>query len=150
MESMLQLFRAELLPKAMLEVEDFVEPNGKISLQREETPSNRGESAVLSFVSWLTLSAPEQSGLRGPSTENQEAKQAAILCIKHCDPEKLITESKFLQLESLQELMKQCDPEKLITESKFLQLESLQELMKVIIPLPTASISIPCFDIRHP
>ncbi|XP_017277213.1 Golgi-specific brefeldin A-resistance guanine nucleotide exchange factor 1 isoform X2 [Kryptolebias marmoratus] len=106
MESMLQLFRAQLLPKAMVEVEDFVEPNGKISLQREETPSNRGESAVLSFVNWLTLSGAEQSGLRGPSTENQEAKQAAILCIKQCDPEKLITESKFLQLESLQELMK--------------------------------------------
>lgn len=106
MESMLQLFRAELLPKAMLEVEDFVEPNGKISLQREETPSNRGESAVLSFVNWLTLSGAEQSGHRGPSTENQEAKEAAVLCIKQCDPEKLITESKFLQLESLQELMK--------------------------------------------
>ncbi|KAM9365735.1 Golgi-specific brefeldin A-resistance guanine nucleotide exchange factor 1 isoform 2-T2 [Pholidichthys leucotaenia] len=106
MESMLQLFRAKLVPKAMVEVEDFVDPNGKISLQREETPSNRGESAVLSFVNWLTLSGAEQSGLRGPSTENQEAKQAAILCIKHCDPEKLITESKFLQLESLQELMK--------------------------------------------
>ncbi|XP_055026816.2 Golgi-specific brefeldin A-resistance guanine nucleotide exchange factor 1 isoform X7 [Misgurnus anguillicaudatus] len=104
MDSMLQLFRAELLPKSMVEVEDFVDPNEKISLQREETPSNRGESAVLSFVSWLTLS--EQSGHRGPSTENQEAKQAAILCIKQCDPEKLITESKFLQLESLQELMK--------------------------------------------
>uniref|UniRef100_A0A6Q2XG51 Golgi-specific brefeldin A-resistance guanine nucleotide exchange factor 1 n=1 Tax=Esox lucius TaxID=8010 RepID=A0A6Q2XG51_ESOLU len=106
MDSMLQLFRAELLPKAMVEVEDFVEPNGKISLQREETPSNRGESAVLSFVNWLTLSGAEQSGLRGPTTENQEAKQAAVLCIKQCDPEKLITESKFLQLESLQELMK--------------------------------------------
>ncbi|XP_061083550.1 Golgi-specific brefeldin A-resistance guanine nucleotide exchange factor 1 isoform X3 [Conger conger] len=106
MDSMLQLFRAELLPKPMVEVEDFVEPSGKISLQREETPSNRGESAVLSFVNWLTLSGAEQSGLRGPSTENQEAKQAAILCIKQCDPEKLITESKFLQLESLQELMK--------------------------------------------
>ncbi|XP_052469561.1 Golgi-specific brefeldin A-resistance guanine nucleotide exchange factor 1 isoform X4 [Carassius gibelio] len=104
MDSMLQLFRAELLPKSMVEVEDFLDPNEKISLQREETPSNRGESAVLSFVSWLTLS--EQSGHRGPSTENQEAKQAALLCIKHCDPEKLITESKFLQLESLQELMK--------------------------------------------
>ncbi|XP_035461368.2 Golgi-specific brefeldin A-resistance guanine nucleotide exchange factor 1 isoform X3 [Scophthalmus maximus] len=106
MDSMLQLFRAELLPKAMVEVEDFLEPNGKISLQRVETPSNRGESAVFIFVNWLTLSGPEQSGLRGPSTENQEAKQAAILCIKQCDPEKLITESKFLQLESLQELMK--------------------------------------------
>lgn len=41
-----------------------------------------GESAVLSFVNWLTLSGAEQSGHRGPSTENQEAKQAAILCIK--------------------------------------------------------------------
>lgn len=106
MEAMLQLFRAELLPKAMVEVEDFVDPNGKISLQREETPSNRGESTVLSFVSWLTLSGTEQSGMRGPSTENQEAKRMALECIKQCDPEKLITESKFLQLESLQELMK--------------------------------------------
>ncbi|XP_006807127.2 Golgi-specific brefeldin A-resistance guanine nucleotide exchange factor 1 [Neolamprologus brichardi] len=103
-DSLLQLFRAELLPKAMVEVEDFVEPNGKISLQREETPSNRGESAVLSVFNWL--SGAEQSGLRAPSTENQEAKQAAIHCIKQCDPEKLITESKFLKLESLQELMK--------------------------------------------
>ncbi|KAM6306508.1 Golgi-specific brefeldin A-resistance guanine nucleotide exchange factor 1 [Aegotheles albertisi] len=106
MEAMLQLFRAELLPKAMVEVEDFVDPNGKIYLQREETPSNRGESTVLSFVSWLTLSGTEQSGVRGPSTETQEAKRAALECIKQCDPEKLITESKFLQLESLQELMK--------------------------------------------
>ncbi|XP_014811788.1 PREDICTED: Golgi-specific brefeldin A-resistance guanine nucleotide exchange factor 1 isoform X3 [Calidris pugnax] len=106
MEAMLQLFRAELLPKAMVEVEDFVDPNGKIYLQREETPSNRGESTVLSFVSWLTLSGTEQSGMRGPSTETQEAKRMALECIKLCDPEKLITESKFLQLESLQELMK--------------------------------------------
>ncbi|XP_060246586.1 Golgi-specific brefeldin A-resistance guanine nucleotide exchange factor 1 isoform X4 [Meriones unguiculatus] len=106
MEAMLQLFRAQLLPKAMVEVEDFVDPNGKISLQREETPSNRGESTVLSFVSWLTLSGPEQSSIRGPSTENQEAKRMALDCIKQCDPEKMITESKFLQLESLQELMK--------------------------------------------
>ncbi|XP_063047451.1 Golgi-specific brefeldin A-resistance guanine nucleotide exchange factor 1 isoform X2 [Engraulis encrasicolus] len=106
MDCLLQLFRAELLPKPMVEVEDFVEPNGKISLQREETPSQRGESAVQSLMNWLTLSGAEQSGLRGPSTENQEAKQAALLCIKQCDPEKLITESKFLQLESLQDLMK--------------------------------------------
>ncbi|GAB1302491.1 Golgi-specific brefeldin A-resistance factor 1 [Apodemus speciosus] len=106
MEAMLQLFRAQLLPKPMVEVEDFVDPNGKISLQREETPSNRGESTVLSFVSWLTLSGPEQSSVRGPSTENQEAKRVALDCIKQCDPEKMITESKFLQLESLQELMK--------------------------------------------
>ncbi|XP_069096639.1 Golgi-specific brefeldin A-resistance guanine nucleotide exchange factor 1 isoform X1 [Pleurodeles waltl] len=106
MDSMLQLFRAQLLPKTMVEVEDFVDPDGKISLQREETPSSRGESTVLSFVSWLTLSATEQSSLRGASSENLEAKRLAMDCIKLCDPEKLITESKFLQLESMQELMK--------------------------------------------
>nr|KAF6456154.1 golgi brefeldin A resistant guanine nucleotide exchange factor 1 [Rousettus aegyptiacus] len=106
LDEALRLFRAQLLPKAMVEVEDFVDPNGKISLQREETPSNRGESTVLSFVSWLTLSGTEQSSVRGPSTENQEAKRVALDCIKQCDPEKMITESKFLQLESLQELMK--------------------------------------------
>ncbi|XP_078499344.1 Golgi-specific brefeldin A-resistance guanine nucleotide exchange factor 1 isoform X2 [Lissotriton helveticus] len=105
-DSMLQLFRAQLLPKTMVEVEDFVDPDGKISLQREETPASRGESTVLSFVSWLTLSATEQSSLRGASSENQEAKRLALDCIKLCDPEKLITESKFLQLESMQELMK--------------------------------------------
>ncbi|NIG59572.1 golgi-specific brefeldin A-resistance guanine nucleotide exchange factor 1 isoform X8 [Pontoporia blainvillei] len=86
MEAMLQLFRAQLLPKAMVEVEDFVDPNGKISLQREETPSNRGESTVLSFVSWLTLSGTEQSSVRGPSTENQEAKRMALDCIKVTAP----------------------------------------------------------------
>lgn len=41
-----------------------------------------GESTVLSFVSWLTLSGTEQSGIRGPSTENQEAKRMALECIK--------------------------------------------------------------------
>lgn len=42
----------------------------------------RGESTVLSFVSWLTLSGTEQSSVRGPSTENQEAKRVALDCIK--------------------------------------------------------------------
>uniref|UniRef100_A0A663LU03 Golgi-specific brefeldin A-resistance guanine nucleotide exchange factor 1 n=1 Tax=Athene cunicularia TaxID=194338 RepID=A0A663LU03_ATHCN len=105
MEAMLQLFRAELLPKAMVEV--IIASPWVV----EETSSKRrralfGESTVLSFVSWLTLSGTEQSGMRGPSTETQEAKRTALECIKQCDPEKLITESKFLQLESLQELMK--------------------------------------------
>uniref|UniRef100_A0A6I8S9T8 Golgi-specific brefeldin A-resistance guanine nucleotide exchange factor 1 n=1 Tax=Xenopus tropicalis TaxID=8364 RepID=A0A6I8S9T8_XENTR len=78
MDSMLQLFRAELLPKAMVEVEDFVDPNGKISLQREEIPANRYVNAKI-----------------------------IVTCLPNCtDQRKLITESKFLQLESLQELMK--------------------------------------------
>lgn len=152
MDSMLQLFRSELLPKAMVEVsvprlfpccqcfhdicvgrpflccpllsnhqhclcasgggllrakwEDFSSKRGNPiqsvrvkqlcfdeGVPRQSYASLRqmkdlicaavfpsGESAVLSFVTWL--SGAEQSGTRGPSTENQEAKQAAVLCIK--------------------------------------------------------------------
>ena len=32
-----QLYRAKLLPKALVEVEDFLDPNGKVSLIREES-----------------------------------------------------------------------------------------------------------------
>lgn len=47
---------------------------------------------MLSVFNWLTLSGAEQSGLRGPSTENQEAKQAAVHCIKVLDsPQSLNT-----------------------------------------------------------
>lgn len=95
--------------------------------------SLRGESAVLSFVSWLTLS--EQSGPRGPSTENQEAKQAALLCIKvrltHLIHGSFWNNMNKRPFSHFFFHLQQCDPEKLITESKFLQLESLQELMKV-------------------
>lgn len=37
----------------------------------------------------------------------------------------------FILTSIVADLFQHCDPEKLITESKFLQLESLQELMKV-------------------
>lgn len=41
-------------------------------------------------------------------------------------------------------LFQQCDPEKLITESKFLQLESLLELMKVVHPFYISSCCVHC------
>jgi len=37
----LPLYRAKLLPPAMVEVEDFVDPTGSISLIREELPMQR-------------------------------------------------------------------------------------------------------------
>lgn len=39
LDCMLQLFRAKLLPKNMIEVEDFVNPKGKVSLIQEELPA---------------------------------------------------------------------------------------------------------------
>ena len=37
----LPFYRAELLPTAMVEVEDFVDPTGRISLIREKLPMQR-------------------------------------------------------------------------------------------------------------
>uniref|UniRef100_UPI00358F0A71 Golgi-specific brefeldin A-resistance guanine nucleotide exchange factor 1 isoform X3 n=1 Tax=Myxine glutinosa TaxID=7769 RepID=UPI00358F0A71 len=106
MDSLLQLFRAKLLPNTMVEVEDFVDPNGRVSILREESFSQRSDSAMFSFVNWLTLSGPEQSTQRVPSAEDQDAKQAALDCVMDCQPEQLIAESRFLRVESLQELIK--------------------------------------------
>ncbi|KAG2462465.1 GBF1 factor, partial [Polypterus senegalus] len=105
-DTLLCLFRAALLPTAIVETEDFIEPNGKFSLQREKTPANREESSFSNFVSWLPLISTEQFRLRGRASENNQTKQTALDCIMQCNPEKLITESTFLQLESLQDLIK--------------------------------------------
>ena len=40
------------------------------------------------------------------SSEEQEYVKIAKDCIAECEPEKLISESKFLRMESLQELLK--------------------------------------------
>ena len=41
LDIILPLFRAKLLPTQMVEVEDFVDPTGRISLIREEMPMQR-------------------------------------------------------------------------------------------------------------
>uniref|UniRef100_A0A8C4T3B2 Golgi brefeldin A resistant guanine nucleotide exchange factor 1 n=1 Tax=Erpetoichthys calabaricus TaxID=27687 RepID=A0A8C4T3B2_ERPCA len=105
-DTLLCLFRAELLPTAIVETEDFIEPNGKFSLQREKTLANREESSFSNFVSWLPLISTEQFRLRGRASENNQTKQTALDCIMQCNPENIITESTFLQLESLLDLIK--------------------------------------------
>ncbi|OWF51783.1 Golgi-specific brefeldin A-resistance guanine nucleotide exchange factor 1 [Mizuhopecten yessoensis] len=44
MDCMLQLYRAKLLPKGLIEVEDFVDSSGKISIIKEEAATNQREN----------------------------------------------------------------------------------------------------------
>ncbi|KAK0051833.1 Golgi-specific brefeldin A-resistance guanine nucleotide exchange factor 1 [Biomphalaria pfeifferi] len=106
LDCMLQLFRAKLLPKTMVEVEDFVDTSGKISIIREEsTAMTRSDTGVLSsFVSYFTLS--ESASTKSPSVEDLEASKTAAACIKDCQLDQLIIDSKFLREDSLQELVK--------------------------------------------
>lgn len=65
----------------------------------------RAESGVLSsFYSYFTMT--ESSNTKGPTPEEQEVTKFAQECIEECSLENLITDSRFLREESLQELVK--------------------------------------------
>lgn len=103
MDCLLQMFKAKMLPKALVEGEDFVEASGRISLLPEELPSTRQETSIFSW--WYLMNA-EPASNRGQTTEDKEAQKQAQNCIRDCHPDLLISESKFLRPESLNELMK--------------------------------------------
>ncbi|KAL0274869.1 UNVERIFIED_CONTAM: hypothetical protein PYX00_002898 [Menopon gallinae] len=106
LEVILQLYRCKLLPKSLIEAEDFLEQSGKILLMREESPSQKTETGLLSSIySYIALGA-EAGNQKTPSPEEQEYMKMARQCIKECRIELIITESKFLRMESLQELVK--------------------------------------------
>lgn len=48
----------------------------------------------------------ETASTKGPTPEEQEATRFAQECIEECNLENLITDSRFLREESLQELVK--------------------------------------------
>ncbi|XP_035670130.1 Golgi-specific brefeldin A-resistance guanine nucleotide exchange factor 1-like [Branchiostoma floridae] len=106
LDCMLQLYRAKLMPKALIEVEDFVDPSGRISLIREELPSARTDNSIFSSLYQIIILNPEPPAQRAATAEDQQATQQAHNCIKECQVEQLVQESKFLRMESLQELLK--------------------------------------------
>lgn len=66
---------------------------------------NRSETGVLSsFVSYFSLS--ESSSVKGPTLEELEAGKVAAACVRDCQLDQLILDSKFLREDSLQELIK--------------------------------------------
>ncbi|XP_015907017.1 Golgi-specific brefeldin A-resistance guanine nucleotide exchange factor 1 isoform X3 [Parasteatoda tepidariorum] len=106
LDCVLQLFKASLLPKELVEAEDFVNPKGVISLIREDVPIiPRAESGLFSsFYSYIVSNS--ESPQRQPTQEDEALKQNAEDCIIECHCEQLFTESKFLRVDSLQELVK--------------------------------------------
>uniref|UniRef100_A0A182JBH8 Uncharacterized protein n=1 Tax=Anopheles atroparvus TaxID=41427 RepID=A0A182JBH8_ANOAO len=99
---LLQLFKLKLLPKALMEAEDFCEPSGKVTLLREQTPLPKTEGAGLfsSLYSYLA-----NDGQRQPTYEEQEVIKLSRKCTRDCQIEQIVNESKFLQQESLDELI---------------------------------------------
>ncbi|XP_017837578.1 Golgi-specific brefeldin A-resistance guanine nucleotide exchange factor 1 isoform X2 [Drosophila busckii] len=97
----LQLFRLKLLPKNLMEVEDFCEPNGKVLLIMEKPREQRESGLFSSLYSFISSEAQ-----REPNYEEQDFIKQGRKCIKECQLDQMLQESKFVQLESLQELLK--------------------------------------------
>ncbi|XP_022822522.1 Golgi-specific brefeldin A-resistance guanine nucleotide exchange factor 1 isoform X2 [Spodoptera litura] len=97
------LYIGRLLPKCLVEAEDYLAPNGTVSLIREAA---RGSEAGLlsSLYSYIALG---ETGMRTPTPHEKVLIDAAMECVAKCNfPGLLITETKFLQVDSLQELIR--------------------------------------------
>lgn len=104
LDCLLQLFYCQLLPKTLLEAEDYLESTGRIMLFREQERDDvKVQSSFLdSLVSWMsTNDSVNSTGQRIKTPEEEESCQEAEKCIQDCNTELLITESKFLVLDSL-------------------------------------------------
>lgn len=102
LEIVITIFRLKLIPKTLMEVEDFCDPSGKVTLRHEKPQMPKTESGIFSSL-YSYLSNDSQ---RVPTYEEQELIKKAKKIIKDCQIDQMIVESKFLQFESLQELIK--------------------------------------------
>ncbi|CAF3875585.1 unnamed protein product [Rotaria sp. Silwood2] len=111
LECIIHLYKAKLLPSVLVEVEDFLDPTGRTTLIKEQiTQTPKTDTGLFSSLAFLlgggssndsTLSSGKQ-----PTIEEQEAIKVASSCIEECHLEQLLQETKFLIIDSLNELLK--------------------------------------------
>ena len=110
MECIIQLYKAKLLPTALIEVEDFLDPSGRISLIQEQTnPTPKTDIGLFSSLAYFLGGSSNDSNVSSSkqlTNEEQEAIKIATTCIDECHFEQLIQETKFLIFDSLNELLK--------------------------------------------
>lgn len=96
-----QLFKLKLLPKCLMEVEDFCQPNGKATLILEKPLQKSDNGLFSSLYSYLASDAQRQ-----PTYDEQEIIKIAKRCIKECNLDQIIGESKFLHIDALSGLIR--------------------------------------------
>lgn len=107
LDCIIQLYKAKLLPKVLVECEDYLNPKGRIVLIKEEAPIvPKVETSGLFSTLFPFMSSSDVSSARGPSPEDQESIKNAQSCIDECHIEQLIHDTKFLRIDSLLELIK--------------------------------------------
>ncbi|KAL4088566.1 hypothetical protein QTP88_023655 [Uroleucon formosanum] len=104
----LQLYKCKLLPTILVESEDFLELSGKVSLIREtvSSGSQKSESGLFSSLYSYIASGGETINHKIQTSNEPELIITSRDCISESRLESLITESKFLTIESLEALVK--------------------------------------------
>ncbi|CAG7832914.1 unnamed protein product [Allacma fusca] len=107
-DCLVALFKLQILPKILTESEDFTEPSGRVSLvRRTVTSTPRVETGLFSSIySYIALSAADSPANKSSVADEEETRKRSLSLMVECRPELLLSESKFLQLDSLQELIK--------------------------------------------
>ncbi|KAJ8916109.1 hypothetical protein NQ315_004476 [Exocentrus adspersus] len=101
----LVLYSNGLLPKSFIEAEDFIESSGKITLVYEEVQNLQKQDTGL-FSSLYSYMVSAENLSKVPTPEEQQHIEVSKECIKDCNLEQLITDSKFLHEAALFELVK--------------------------------------------
>lgn len=105
-EVLLQLFRARLLPADLIEVEDYVDEKGWVSIQRihqKELPNTRNDSGLLS---WFGLGgSSSETDRRKPTQEQLSSMKLASQVVSECRPSQIVADSKYLTSTSLAEML---------------------------------------------
>ncbi|EGT34732.1 CBN-GBF-1 protein [Caenorhabditis brenneri] len=104
-EVLLQLFRARLLPADLIEVEDYVDEKGWVSIQRvhqKELPKHNDSG----LLSWFGLGGgSSDTDRRKPTQEQLSAMKLASQVIAECRPAQIVADSKYLTSTSLAEML---------------------------------------------
>lgn len=88
-----------------MEAEDFIEPSGKIVLVFQTTQSQKQDTGLFSSLYSYMVSSSENLA-KIPTPEEQEFIDIAKQCVKECNLDQLVTDSKFLHDDALVDLVK--------------------------------------------
>uniref|UniRef100_A0A5S6QUR4 SEC7 domain-containing protein n=1 Tax=Trichuris muris TaxID=70415 RepID=A0A5S6QUR4_TRIMR len=105
LECLLHCYHAQLLPRAMLQVEDFVDARGFVSIARRPTrPAKTDSSIFTSLYNYLGGGGSNDS--RTSSNEAADCVCTTRAVLAECHPEQIISDSKYLSGEAFSELLK--------------------------------------------
>ncbi|KFD71266.1 hypothetical protein M514_04892 [Trichuris suis] len=104
-ECLLHCYHAQLLPSVMLQVEDFADPRGFISIAPKATRPVKTDSGIFSSL-YNYLGGGSSNDSRGSASEPSDCVCVTRTVLAECHPEQIISDSKYLSGEAFSELLK--------------------------------------------